>query len=105
MKNQKAMSQSAPLSSGVKGRLASLVLASAVVAGATSVRAGSVSYDFSTDPVAAGILDVGGNGVNPAPYVASGGNPGGFLALTYPIGGLFSSMSSNTIEDAKPPIG
>ncbi len=95
------MSQSAPLSSGVKGRLASLVLASAVVAGATSVRAGSVSYDFSLDPVAAGILDIGGNGVNPAPWVASGGNPGGFLALTYPINGLFSSIVFDDIDDGK----
>ena len=101
MQNQKATSQSASLSSGVRGRFASFVLASAVVAGATSVRAGSVSYDFSTDPVAAGILDIGGNGANTAPWVASGGNPGGFLALTYPINSLFSSIVFDDIDDGK----
>ncbi len=99
MQNQKATSQSTSLSSGVRGRFASFVLASAVVAGATSVRAGSVSYDFSTDPVAAGILTVAGN-TDPF-YQPSGGNPGGFLALTYPVNSLFGSIVFDDIDDGK----
>ena len=99
MQNQKATSQSTSLSSGARGRFASFVLASAVVAGATSVRAGSVSYDFSTDPVAAGILTVAGN-TDPF-YQPSGGNPGGFLALTYPINSLFGSIVFDDIDDGK----
>ena len=56
------------------------------LAGSLSTQAGTLSYDFSSDPSAGTPpIVVGGN--NPDFYVASGGNPGGFLAITYPIDG------------------
>jgi hypothetical protein len=61
-------------------------VAASVAAFSSSVGyAGSLTYDFSTDPSqGADPIIVGGN--NDAYYVSSGGNPGGFLAITYPIG-------------------
>jgi len=53
----------------------------ATVFGSSTGLAGQLSYDFSTQP---SDLTIGGN--NPDWYVASGGNPGGFLALTYSVG-------------------
>jgi len=47
--------------------------------------AGSLNYDFSTDP-SQGADPIVVGGTNPDYYVAAGGNPGGFLAITYPIG-------------------
>jgi len=54
---------------------------------ALSLQAGSLNYDFSTDPsTGPNPILVGGN--NPDYYVSGpDGNPGGFLALTYPVGG------------------
>jgi hypothetical protein len=46
--------------------------------------AGTATYDFSTDPTTDPAITITGN--NDAPYQAAGGNPGGFLAVTYPQG-------------------
>ena len=43
--------------------------------------AGQVTWDFSSDPDGDGIV-LSGN--NDEIWVESGGNPGGFLAVTYP---------------------
>lgn len=53
----------------------------AALLGASVGLAGTLDYNFSTQPAD---LNVGGN--NPDWYVSAGGNPGGFLALTYSVG-------------------
>jgi hypothetical protein len=63
-----------------------------MLATGSSVSAGTATYDFSTDPTFAGDFMVGGNGANQYPWQPSGGNPGGFLGLTYPLNDLFTSM-------------
>ena len=57
------------------------VAALATVFGSSTGLAGTLDYNFSTQPAD---LTVGGN--NPDYYVAAGGNPGGFLKLTYSVG-------------------
>src|SRR5688500_12473431 len=57
-----------------------------------SAVAGTATYDFTADPTTGGVLIIGGNEVNTQPWQGTGGNPGGFLALTYPIGNLYSAM-------------
>src|SRR5690606_37525489 len=52
-----------------------------VVLGGASAQAGSVTYDFTTDPSAE--LTIAGN--NPNVYHATDGNPGGFLAITHAV--------------------
>jgi hypothetical protein len=47
--------------------------------GLTTAIGGEVTYDFTSDP--SSVLTISGN--NDAPWVSSGGNPGGFLAMTY----------------------
>jgi len=71
-----------------------------MLAGA-AVMASTATYDFTTDPTTGGALIVGGNGVNTQPWQASGGNPGGFLALTYPIGNLYEAMVFPDIDPGK----
>lgn len=67
--------------------------------GTVSTQAGSLSYDFSTDPSQGpNPILVGGN--NADFYVAGpDGNPGGFLALTYPIG---STKTTIVFPDTDP---
>ncbi|MBI2926765.1 MAG: Ig-like domain-containing protein [Verrucomicrobia bacterium] len=62
---------------------ASLAILASVILGTVSARAGSVTYNFDTDPT--GVLDIKAN-ANDYPWVATGGNPatGGFIALCYP---------------------
>ena len=60
-----------------------------------SVQAGEATFDFSSDPTAT--LNIGGN--NPMPWVESGGNPGGFLAITYPTGSQVTGMVFPDIDD------
>src|ERR1043166_4511878 len=64
-------------------------------------RAGTAVYDFSTDPTADPNLQFGGNGVNTMPWQAAGGNPGGFLALTYPVGTLYEGVIFPDIDPGK----
>ena len=86
----------------VISRISSGVMATALTAAAiTNLTAGTATYDFSTDPTTGGVLQVGGNGLNTAPWVASGGNPGGFLALTYPENSSFTSIVFPDIDGGK----
>lgn len=66
---------------------------------AASARAASVTYDFSTDPTADPNLAVVGN--NTMPWQSSGGNPGGFLAMTYSINSQFAGIVFPDIDQGK----
>lgn len=66
----------------------------------TAAQAASATFDFTADPTAAGSgFIIGGN--NDAPWVASGGNTGGFLALTYPIGSQYTGVVFPDIDNGK----
>ncbi|MBI3415341.1 MAG: immunoglobulin domain-containing protein [Verrucomicrobia bacterium] len=83
---------------GVKARFVpGLLAAVGMLLGLGSARAGTVTYDFKTDPTTgpnaiqvfqSGFADDSGNSVY---WKDSGGNPDGFLAITWPLG------SSSTI--------
>ena len=73
----------------------------------SSARAGTVTYDFTTDPTTgpnaievyqAGFADGAGNSVY---WKAAGGNPGGFLGLTWPIGSSSSIVIFPDIDPGK----
>ena len=57
--------------------------------------AGQVTWDFSSDPDGDGIV-LSGN--NDEIWVESGGNPGGFLAVTYPEGGQTGFVAFPSID-------
>ncbi|MBX3747790.1 MAG: fibronectin type III domain-containing protein [Verrucomicrobiae bacterium] len=78
-----------------------LIAAGAALFVAGSAFAGSVTYNFTTDPQADPNLEFGGNFVNTMPWVDSGGNPGGFLALTWPIGSLYQGVIFPDIDPGK----
>jgi hypothetical protein len=65
---------------------------------AGSARAGQATYTFDTDPT--GTLDVV-TSVNQQPWQESGGNPGGFLALTYPQDSQYAAFAFPDIDDGK----
>src|SRR5437870_11302389 len=74
-----------------------LLVAATLILGGSSALAGTATYDFTTDPTKganaiqiyqAGFADSAGNSVY---WKDSGGNPGGFLGITWPLG------SSSTI--------
>jgi hypothetical protein len=77
------------------GALAAVGLAAS---GATAL-AGSATFDFGTDP--ATIPGFIFNGNNDQPWQPSGGNPGGFLAVTYPEGGQFGIVLFPDIDAGK----
>ncbi|HEX7860426.1 MAG TPA: hypothetical protein VF773_08885 [Verrucomicrobiae bacterium] len=56
------------------------LLAATLIAGATTSQAGTATFDFETDPLAQGLTITTSHD---AAWVTTGGNPGGFLALTY----------------------
>ncbi|MDA1277614.1 MAG: hypothetical protein O2960_26745 [Verrucomicrobia bacterium] len=60
-----------------------------------SAQAGQATFDFSSDPTAT--LNIGGN--NPQPWVESGGNPGGFMAITWPTGSQTTGMVFPDIDN------
>jgi hypothetical protein len=61
--------------------------------------AGTATYDFSTDPHTD--LAIGGNSVNPMEWVQEGGNPGGFLAVTWPIGNQVTTVVFPDIDPGR----
>jgi hypothetical protein len=61
------------------------------------VRAGDVTYDFTTDPST--IPGIVINGGNDTPWLATGGNPGGFLALLYSIGSTAETIVFPDIDN------
>ncbi len=62
-----------------------------------TAQAGQATFDFSNDPTST--LQIGGN--NPQPWVETGGNPGGFLAITYPVGSQYTGFVFPDIDDGK----
>jgi len=73
------------------------ISAAAALIGLTSAQAGDVTYDFTTDP--SGVLTIAGN--NDAPYVSTGGNPGGFLALTYAQNSQYAAVVFPNLDPGK----
>ncbi|MBL9135207.1 MAG: fibronectin type III domain-containing protein, partial [Verrucomicrobiales bacterium] len=72
------------------------------LAGAAGALAGQQTWDFSTDPTTgAAPLKIGGNGVNPGEWQQTGGNPGGFLAVTWPINSSVSQVNFPNIDPGK----
>jgi len=65
--------------------------------GLAPAQAGDVTYDFSTDP--ASVLTIAGN--NDAPWLATGGNPGGFLAMTYAVNSQYAAVVFPDIDPGK----
>lgn len=63
-----------------------------------SALAGEVTYTFDTDPTS--ILDIV-TSVNEQPWQASGGNPGGFLAVSYPMDSQYGAFAFPDIDDGK----
>ncbi|MGZ8919774.1 MAG: hypothetical protein ACXW3L_02200, partial [Limisphaerales bacterium] len=59
--------------------------------------AGTATFDFTADPTTTLII----NGNNDQPWQASGGNPGGFLALTYPQNDQRAAIVFDDIDDGK----
>lgn len=66
-----------------------------------TAHAGQATFDFSVDPTTdpAGKLTIVGN--NDAPWQAAGGNPGGFLAITYPVGSQSTGIIFPDIDTGK----
>ena len=62
-----------------------------------SVQASEATFNFTTDP--AGVLQISGN--NPQPWRESGGNSGGFLAITYPTANQVTAMVFPDIDDGE----
>jgi len=66
-------------------KLFGAVAAAMVMIAGGAVKASEYTWTFQTDPTTGtNPLNIGGN--NPAMWVDAGGNPDGFLALTYPVG-------------------
>ena len=65
------------------------------------LHAGDVTYDFSSHQ--GSVLTIAGN--NDATYVASGGNPGGFLALTYAQNSQYAAVVFPNIDAGKVVMG
>ncbi|MCD6338136.1 MAG: hypothetical protein J7M29_01980, partial [Verrucomicrobia bacterium] len=64
-------------------RTATLIGLCVGLAGSVSLQAGHAEYNFDSDPSA--FLDIDSN-LDPAPWRATGGNPGGYLAITDAVG-------------------
>ncbi|HAB18103.1 MAG TPA: hypothetical protein DCE44_16850, partial [Verrucomicrobiales bacterium] len=79
--------------------LAAAVVALASLSLLAPANAADKTYDFTTDPSAD--LTIAGNGVNDAPWVSSGGNPGGFLAITYPQDGMSTTVVFPNLDPGK----
>lgn len=87
-----------PMSYTRKQRACSALLGALGVASAFSANAGERTFDFTQDPATIGI-EVKGN--NDQPWQETGGNPGGFLALTYSENGRFAAMEFPDIDSGK----
>ncbi len=73
------------------------ISAAAAIIGLTSAQAGDVTFDFTTDP--SGVLTIAGN--NDAPWLSTGGNPGGFLALTYAQNSQYAAVVFPNLDPGK----
>src|SRR5436190_23832200 len=83
--------------------------AAALVLSQGSAFAGTATWDFTTDPTLSsnpnpiqvfqsGFVDSSGSSVY---WKAAGGNPGGFLGLTWPVGGSSSIVLFPDIDSGK----
>ncbi len=81
------------------GRIISGLTGILGVASALSASAGQQLWDFETDPASGPApLIYGGNGVNPGEWQTTGGNPGGFLGLTWSVNGQVSIVKFPNID-------
>src|SRR5262245_54881052 len=85
----------------------SLVSCGGALLSALSATAGTATWDFTTDPTQGanaievyqtGFADNAGNSIY---WKNSGGNPGGFLGLTWPLGGSSSIIVFPDIDQGK----
>src|SRR5690606_13084424 len=76
------------------------LLAGVGIAGAMAAGAGQREWNFNTDPLLDPDLQFGWV-ANDMPWVDSGGNPGGFLALTWPVGNLYTGVIFPDIDPGK----
>ena len=65
--------------------------------GLSTAIGGEVTYDFTSDP--SSVLTISGN--NDAPWVSSGGNPGGFLAMTYSVNSMVAGLVFPNLDPGK----
>ncbi len=75
-----------------------ILTAACLVVSGVQTQAGTATFDFTADPATLGV-EVKGN--NPQPWNAAGGNPGGFLALTYPEGSQYAAYEFPDIDAGK----
>ncbi len=69
----------------------------------TGALAGVATYSFDSNPTTIPGFVIGGN--NATPWQAAGGNPGGFLALTYATGNQFTSVVLPELDAGKAVAG
>jgi len=81
-------------------RFAACLAALSCAVGLSRVSAADVSYDFTADPSASLTISTGDT-----PWVAAGGNPGGFLAVTYPINSYYSGIIFPNLDPGKVLVG
>jgi len=73
------------------------IAAAAALIGMSAAQAADKTWDFTNDP--AGELTIAGN--NDQPWQNAGGNPGGFLALTYPQGSQYAAVVFPNLDPGK----
>jgi hypothetical protein len=69
----------------------------------TSSMGGTATYEFTEDPFWESDLVLAGN--NPWPWQETGGNPGGFLAITYPVNDQYSAVVFPDIDPGRVVVG
>lgn len=73
------------------------VAAAAALIGMSAAQAADKTWDFTNDP--SGELTIAGN--NDQPWQNAGGNPGGFLALTYPQNSQYAAVVFPNLDVGK----
>lgn len=81
--------------------MSALLSAAAMILGGASASAGTATFDFTADPIAAGTLLTRGSHEHLPRWRDSGGNPGGFLVITYPVGGLYTCIVFDDIDNGQ----
>ncbi len=73
------------------------IAAAAALIGMSAAQAADKTWDFTNDP--SGELTIAGN--NDQPWQNAGGNPGGFLALTYPQNSQYAAIVFPNLDPGK----
>lgn len=81
-------------------RFAACLAALSGAVGLARVSAADVTYDFTSDPSSTLTISSGDT-----PWVAAGGNSGGFLAVTYPINSYYSGVVFPNLDPGKVLVG